>query len=395
MLAISSLADLPSALGQLAATRAAGGSVPVRDYSAVLEACAEVSPMALYRVFEEAISDGVRVDDLSPGVREILRGRTPPEVESIAQRRGDLLRSLRKQPDELWSDALPAVQLTPAGAVDEFDCLVGRGPEAREAALEAAWASVEAGRPTLFRGVGAHWPAVQEWTVETLRAQLRRGVVRIAPSSAVTFCRESHPDVQSGAIAPPSRSFVMSTEEFDDRLRAGRRGRAPLLYDEDERVYLQALAPHAMMRQVDLSFIPSAQTAAAERGAPVLGRLWVSAPGTLSPLHYDEQDSFLCQVQGEKRLLLWSDDALPLLQPYADDHALARRLQLDLTDADECARLAAAGGGRPLEAVLRPGDVLFFGARWAHHTEALPTAEGEEATPSFSLGFRSDGGYLL
>ena len=114
MVAISSLADLPSALGQLAATRAAGGSVPVRDYSAVLEACAEVSPMALYRVFEEAISDGVRVDDLSPGVREILRGRTPPEVESIAQRRGDLLRSLRKQPDELWSDALPAVQLAPA-----------------------------------------------------------------------------------------------------------------------------------------------------------------------------------------------------------------------------------------------------------------------------------------
>ena len=54
-----------------------------------------------------------------------------------------------------------------------------------------------------------------------------------------------------------------------------------------------------------------------------------------------------------------------------------------------------SGGGRPLEAVLRPGDVLFFGARWAHHTEALPTAEGDEATPSFSLGFRSDGGYLL
>ena len=185
---------------------------------------------------------------------------------AIAQRRGDLLRSLQ-QPDELGPRAA-AVQ-TPAGAVDEFDCLVGRGPEAREAALEAAWASVEAGRPTLFRGVGAHWPAVQEWTVETLRAELARGVVRVAPSSAVTFCRESHPDVQSGVIAPPSRSFVMSTEEFDDRLRAGRRGRAPLLYDEDERVYLQALAPHAMMRQVDLSFI--LPTAAAERGVAAVG----------------------------------------------------------------------------------------------------------------------------
>ena len=49
----------------------------------------------------------------------------------------------------------------------------------------------------------------------------------------------------------------------------------------------------------------------------------------------------------------------------------------------------------PLEAVLRPGDVLYFPEGWAHHTEALPPPQGAAATPSFSLGFRTDGAYLL
>jgi len=36
------------------------------------------------------------------------------------------------------------------------------------------------------------------------------------------------------------------------------------------------------------------------------------------------------------------------------------------------------------------GDALWFPARWSHHTEALA---GD--TPSFSLGFRTDGTFLL
>ena len=51
---------------------------------------------------------------------------------------------------------------------------------------------------------------------------------------------------------------------------------------------------------------------------------------------------------------------------------------------------------RPLEAVLRPGDVLFFPSDWAHYTEALvDSGDGRPPQPSFSLGFRTDGDYLL
>ena len=57
---------------------------------------------------------------------------------------------------------------------------------------------------------------------------------------------------------------------------------------------------------------------------------------------------------------------------------------------------------------LAPGDVVYFPSRWAHYTEALPApAAGVEAVDaveagdaeddglSFSLGFRTDGAFLV
>lgn len=51
-------------------------------------------------------------------------------------------------------------------------------------------------------------------------------------------------------------------------------------------VVVQALAPHALMEMVDFSFM-SSQGGMQPTG--VLGRMWVSTPGTISPLHFDQQ----------------------------------------------------------------------------------------------------------
>ena len=90
-------------------------------------------------------------------------------------------------------------------------------------------------------------------------------------------------------------------------------------------------------------------------------------------------------MRGVKRLLLWPSRALRALSPYPPDHALARRLNVDVTGSKPPKRLRGPLPWRsrarhaveaPLEAVLHPGDVLYFPANWAHHTEAL--VEGEE-----------------
>lgn len=184
----------------------------------------------------------------------------------------------------------------------------------------------------------------------------------------------------------------MNVSEFADRLRVGRRGRQAVLH-EDERCYMQALAPYEMMRQIDFSFF----TSDSEKMPITLGRLWVSAPGTVSPLHFDATDSYLCQIQGKKRILLWPAKVLHELDPYPADHVQARRLQVDITGAkaptDERVLKAAS---EAIEVILEPGDVVFFPAEWAHHTEAVESINNEGLVePSISIAFRTNGQYLL
>ena len=415
--------ELESAFSAVAASRSAGRQIAPTAFERLMVGLVESGRgVAVYRLMEEAAADGVRYADFSPSTRALLQGLLPPEAEEW-QGGASAASPAHSAAPTLISDELPPLWVSPSGSVRSFDCRRGAG---RERALAAAWAVVrEASAPVLLRGVGADWPACDEWSLALLRTSMERAMVRVSPSSAVTFCRESHPDVRAGVVAAPSRTAIMAVDEFVARLHHGRGGRAPLLYGSGERCYLQALAPYAMMRQVDFSFLPSdaAGSASAARapGAapglvgrllrrtrrpppPLLGRLWVSAPGTVSPLHYDATDSYLCQVRGVKRMLLWPAAHLQALQPYPDDSPLARRLRVDITGAAPPAgqlsdAALAAVASSPLEAVLHPGDVLYFPKEWAHHTEALPPGRDEEPAeppqPSFSLAFRSDGQFLL
>ena len=73
-------------------------------------------------------------------------------------------------------------------------------------------------------------------------------------------------------------------------------------------------------------------------------------------------------------MLLWPESLLPAFHPYPPDHPLARRLKTSIIapappGLGEDARLQSLQS--PLEAELRPGDVLYFPMNWVHHTEAL------------------------
>ena len=116
----------------------------------------------------------------------------------------------------------------------------------------------------------------------------------------------------------------------------------------------------------------------------------------------------MLQVRGCKRMVLWPvATTTAALRPYPDDHPLARRLKVSILGdeptaeaEDKVAQQAAVNEIRrtALEAHLRPGDVIYFPSLWGHHTEAiLPdgVAWGAEEGVSFSLGFRTDGQFLL
>ena len=218
--------------------------------------CLEASvPSYAYRVLEEGVADGLRLGDLSDEARAQLDGMIPPEAEEVASPAAATAEApapAAPPSPALLTDPMPPLWVKPTQQAVEFDCRRG-GPSATDN-LAAAWAAIaDADRPVLLKGVGSHWPALSSWTLDALRSSLSRGMVRVSPSPRVTFCRESHPDVRSGKLTPPSRALIMDVAEFIDRLHAGRGGRPPLLYcaeGDQERCYLQALAPHALMRDV-------------------------------------------------------------------------------------------------------------------------------------------------
>ena len=348
----------------------------LRDaWGAVLGALAEFRSPALLRCCETMFHDGLGYGDLDDSVRAKLEGLVPPAVaDDGAGAAGPAAES--PKPPELWVEA--------GGAVPSVDC---RGGGAR-AALDAARA---ARRPVILRGVGARWRAVG-WDAQTIADAFPAALVcRVARQSAVSFCRESHPAVARGDVTPPSRSVVLSGAAAARRLRGERRPN--LVYDDadEEHVYAQALAPPALLADVDLGFLTF-------RGPAPPARLWACRGGVFSPLHYDAQDSHLVQVVGEKRLLLWPPEAKAALRPFGDASPLARRFRVDVLAAGaEAAEAALRRGeeeglprdgdaespsgpsgdaafdlvrGGALEATIGPGDALWFPSDWAHHTES-------------------------
>lgn len=294
----SSLEQLASRFAEMATQRAVGLPVSAASYEELMLTCVRSGHgLAAYRLMEEAAAEGIRYGSFSQTARELLEDKLPPEAETLMMGPDaetldldlDATGSGKSGDEILQMDDPPRLWGASPQLVHSFDCSEGGGE------LSAAWEAVAAGDgPVLLRGVGSGWSALRVWRLPHLSQSVRRAMVRVAPSTAVTFCRESHPAVRAGEVPAPSRTVIMDVAEFSDRLHAGRRGRPPLLYGEDERVYLQALASPALMGEIDLCFLP--EPVRDENEGRACGRLWASAPGTVSPLHFDETDSYLCQV---------------------------------------------------------------------------------------------------
>ena len=352
--------DLVEALGQLEAARAARDPQLCEAWAAVLDGLAAGGSAATLRFFEAMLHDGFGWADLPRATALRLEGRAPPPALSSGY---DAVAPALEPIPELWVDVTTSVE------------------EARADHGEALDAARLNRTPVLLKGAFS----APQWTAQTLAENFPAGAVcRVAPSVAVSFCRESHPDVVDGVTKALSRALVVPAAELETRL-AGEAA-APFVYPDGEHLYVQALAPPSLLRDVDLSFLGNF----GDRDAC---RVWACRGGVYSPLHYDAQDSHLLQASGSKRVVLWPSTSLEALRPYDASSPLARRLRIDVRrDGMNAAEAALRRGderglpaGEPgpsgeeayelvkrgaVEALLGPGDALFFPADWAHHIES-------------------------
>ncbi|BDA42635.1 probable bifunctional peptidase and arginyl-hydroxylase JMJD5 [Coccomyxa sp. Obi] len=168
----------------------------------------------------------------------------------------------------------------------------------------------------------------------------------------------------------------MPLREFALRMQSGCK-LPPLIYPE-EFYYMQSPLWPEILQDVDLTGPPfncilQPDESDPEEGMAVrqVARMWLSPQGAVSPLHYDGHTSFLTQIRGRKRLLLFPPSDLDRLQPYPSWHILRRRCRLDPAKPDLKRFPYFHQQLTAMEAILEPGDTLFFPPRWAHYTESL------------------------
>ncbi|XP_076239959.1 jumonji C domain-containing protein 5 isoform X2 [Calliopsis andreniformis] len=104
---------------------------------------------------------------------------------------------------------------------------------------------------------------------------------------------------------------------------------------------------------------------------------WFGPGGTVSPLHFDPKNNFLCQVFGYKRVILYHPEDTAYLYPY-DTRLLNNTAQVDPLNPDykKWPNFTKAKGWM---CYLKPGNMLYIPPKWWHHVTAL--------TPSFSISF--------
>ena len=90
-------------------------------------------PSYAYRLLEEAAADGLRLDDLSARGRAQLLGVVPPEAEEFHST--SVRATGAQRPSTLHADRLPTLWVSPALAVETFDCRVGRSGAEKAATI--------------------------------------------------------------------------------------------------------------------------------------------------------------------------------------------------------------------------------------------------------------------
>lgn len=110
---------------------------------------------------------------------------------------------------------------------------------------------------------------------------------------------------------------------------------------------------------------------------------WFGAAGTLTPLHYDTCDLFLCQIRGRKRITMLAPNQTPLL--YNNIGVFS---DVDCADPDLVLH-PLYKRAKKHTVYLEPWEALFIPQGWWHHVRALDVSISVSFTQLLSSNERN------
>lgn len=104
--------------------------------------------------------------------------------------------------------------------------------------------------------------------------------------------------------------------------------------------------------------------------------VWIGPAGTVSPLHRDPMDNFLCQIYGHKYVKLISsavsDEAV---YPFDGSTKMTNTSQVNVEAVDEKRFVRFSETSKlTFQCVLAPGDILFIPKGWWHFVKSLSSS---------------------
>ena len=204
-------------------------------------------------------------------------------------------------------------------------------------------------RIAVLTDVVRRWPAGNDWDLDSFRARYGSRELRIRGGDRMNWrilCRTS-------------------TAEYIDFL-SGRLDAQHVLHRyTGMNPYAAFNGVEGMEREVDFhGLLPPGYVHTRQM-------LWLGPAQSLTPLHYDDSGhTFLAQILGRKRVILYPYEQAPLLYPsdIFDFMSVFSEVDLDQPDMERHPKFARA---EPIELVLEPGELLVIPCRMWHQIQAL------------------------
>lgn len=273
---------------------------------------------------DELIEAGVPEASATPLLERLTAEHALAHAQALARRVAALeeIVRLRRAHHAVLPRCGAAIERIPLPSVDTFQ--------------RSHWA---AGVPVVITDLVPTWPAFGRWGLDDLEERLG--------SASIAVCANrngaEHPDVD---WRPHERTITVAT--LAQHLRDGD---ANDLYVTTNNAALarEELAP--LLADIRL---PESHFGTAD---PRFMGLWIGRQ-THTPMHHDHANGVLCQVVGEKRVVLVPPDSLEMLESA---RGVYNRRNTD-------AELAGIEG--VIDVNLQPGEALFIPTGWWHRVDA-------------------------
>ncbi|XP_052234433.1 tRNA wybutosine-synthesizing protein 5-like isoform X1 [Dreissena polymorpha] len=213
-------------------------------------------------------------------------------------------------------------------------------------------------RPIVLRGVDIG-PCVERWTVDYLASKGgdREVKIHVSKTSQMDFI---------------NKNFMYRSLPFSELVkRASKTKQEEYFAEETEKYYLRALGddPRKDIADIRVQF----PNLASDINIPPFfpeekffsSVFRIASPDLQLWTHYDVMDNFLIQVQGRKRVVLFSPSSVNFLYMNGDKSEV---LEIDTVDTF---RFPLFSKAERYEVILEPGDILFIPALWFHNVISL------------------------